>query len=138
MGKYIPPEKMTPQQILEQIDKEYKHWNHIANNGSQDPHWSDGCNMNLIRNHIIYWYSILATKPAELDKLSQVQEQQSEQLSLFSLNEKEVTETAEFQIRPLPPEVPNGYMIAGCEHSDRLSGRNQDSLVWGYKGQYQA
>ena len=133
MGKYIPPEKMTIEQILTEIENAYARWNHIANNGCQDPFWPDGCNMNLIRNHIIYWYSILETKKAaELEALTI---QQEDQLSLFSSGEQE---PAEFEIRPLPPEVPTGYMVSGCKYSDRLKDRNLLKLVWGYKGEYKA
>ena len=52
MGRYIPPEKITKEQIFKEIKAEYTRWNYIANNGSQDPFWPDGCNMNLIKNHI--------------------------------------------------------------------------------------
>lgn len=30
-------------------------WEHIRLMGSRDPFWPDGCNMNLVRNHIIYY-----------------------------------------------------------------------------------
>lgn len=134
MAKYIPPEKMTIEQILIEIENEYARWNHIANNGCQDPFWPDGCNMNLIRNHIIYWYNILATKrAAELDE--KAQEAQQEQLSLFM---EEPRDTIEYKIRPIPPEVPEGYMVAGCKYSDRLNDRRTTSIVWGHKGEYQA
>ena len=33
---------------------EYAHWRYIRKHGCSDPFWPDGCNMNLIRNHIIY------------------------------------------------------------------------------------
>lgn len=33
---------------------EYGHWRYIRKHGCSDPFWPDGCNMNLIRNHIIY------------------------------------------------------------------------------------
>ena len=35
------------------IWKEIEHWKDINQNGCSDPFWSDGCNMNLTRNHII-------------------------------------------------------------------------------------
>ena len=38
----------------EQIRKEIGQWKDINQNGCNDPFWSDGCNMNLTRNHIIY------------------------------------------------------------------------------------
>lgn len=37
------------------IRREIEHWKAINQNGCSDPFWSDGCNMNLTRNHIIYY-----------------------------------------------------------------------------------
>lgn len=39
------------------IRREIEHWKAINQNGCSDPFWSDGCNMNLTRNHIIYYQS---------------------------------------------------------------------------------
>ena len=39
------------------IHREIEHWKVINQNGCNDPFWSDGCNMNLTRNHIIYYQS---------------------------------------------------------------------------------
>lgn len=41
-------------QHCEEIRKEIQHWKDINQNGCNDPFWSDGCNMNLTRNHILY------------------------------------------------------------------------------------
>lgn len=35
------------------IRQEIEHWKAINQNGCNAPFWSDGCNMNLTRNHII-------------------------------------------------------------------------------------
>lgn len=37
------------------IRQEIKHWKDINQNGCNDPFWPYGCNMNLTRNHIIYY-----------------------------------------------------------------------------------
>lgn len=37
------------------IRQEIEHWKDINQNGCSDPFWPDGCNMNLTRNHIIYY-----------------------------------------------------------------------------------
>ena len=37
------------------IRQEIEHWKDIKQNGCSDPFWPDGCNMNLTRNHIIYY-----------------------------------------------------------------------------------
>ena len=50
--------KKTPEQELKELCKEIRneidHWEDINRNGCNDPFWSDRCNMNLTRNHIIY------------------------------------------------------------------------------------
>lgn len=49
----------TPEKIVksycQHIREEISHWKNINQNGCSDPFWSDGCNMNLTRNHIIYY-----------------------------------------------------------------------------------
>ncbi len=50
--KDSPEQKVK--QYCEEIRKEIQHWKDINQNGCNDPFWSDGCNMNLTRNHIIY------------------------------------------------------------------------------------
>ena len=54
--KCIPP---TPEQEISQLckdmAKELGHWKYLREYGGQDPFWSDGANMNLNRNHIIYY-----------------------------------------------------------------------------------
>lgn len=47
----------TPEKQLTELCSKLTHeratWNHINENGCNDPFWPDGCNMNLTRNHII-------------------------------------------------------------------------------------
>ena len=38
-----------------ELQKSFDRWEHINVNGCNDPFWSDGANMNLIRNHIYYY-----------------------------------------------------------------------------------
>lgn len=38
----------------ESIADSYRRWEHIYRFGAGDPTWEDGCNLNLVRNHIIY------------------------------------------------------------------------------------
>lgn len=33
----------------------YDRWEHLYQHGGSDPFWADGCNLNLVRNHIIYY-----------------------------------------------------------------------------------
>lgn len=119
MAKYIPPERMTVQQIQAELEREYQRWNHIAANGCQDPFWPDGVNMNLVRNHIIYWRRLLDERRSE-----------EAQVSLFE------SAAPAPERRPIPPKVPQNYMVAGCVYSDRLKGRYSQPLIWGRKGEY--
>lgn len=49
----------TPQiklkDFAKKIIEEVKHWNKEYKNGCSDPFWSDGFNLNLTRNHVIYY-----------------------------------------------------------------------------------
>lgn len=44
----------TAESIRADALKELERWNAIRKNGSNDPLWPDGVNLNLVRNHIIY------------------------------------------------------------------------------------
>lgn len=103
MGKYVPPEKMTEAQIRAELDQEFRRWEQISKEGCSDPGWPDGVNMNLVRNHIIYWYRLLR------DKLTG-----DVQLSLFEGGMDLSRE------RPVPPEVPNGYMVRNGKYPERI------------------
>ncbi len=41
------------QTLVKEIRGQYKLWADIAEHGCGDPFWEDGCNMNLVRTHII-------------------------------------------------------------------------------------
>lgn len=60
-----------------------------------------GVNMNLVRNHIIWWKSFIADKDAE-------------QLSLFG--------SGEIEDKPLPPIVPDNYVSPNSPTKDRFNG----------------
>lgn len=51
MGKCIS----TAEKFGKELRDSYERWNHILQNGAGDPFWEDGSNMNLVRNHIIYY-----------------------------------------------------------------------------------
>ena len=38
-----------------ELRSEYARWRELRDRGGTDPFWSDGVNMNLVRNHILYW-----------------------------------------------------------------------------------
>jgi hypothetical protein len=86
--------KRTAADIQADIDREYENWKYLHDHGGQDPFWSDGVNMNLIRNHIIYYRK----------ELAELENKEGIQCCLFDFEE-----IGEDQ-RPLPPEMPNDYM----------------------------
>lgn len=46
------PEKYV-EKLAERIKIDNSHWNAVLEYGCQDPFWSDGVNLNLIKSHII-------------------------------------------------------------------------------------
>ena len=42
-------------ECIEAMHESRDRWNEIRNGGCNDPFWPDGTNMNLVRNHIIYF-----------------------------------------------------------------------------------
>lgn len=39
--------------IIDELRKDYDRWNFLYVNGGSEPFWSDGSNLNLVRNHIL-------------------------------------------------------------------------------------
>ena len=71
--------------LLVELQKSYDRWNSIYENGGSDPTWSDGVNLALLRNHIIFWKK-------QIEK------------------EEPVLMDNEAYLRPLPPEISKDYM----------------------------
>lgn len=49
----------TVEELTEMLEERYERYEFVLENGSNDPFWADGINLNLIRNHIIYYKSRL-------------------------------------------------------------------------------
>ena len=98
--------KNTPEQQLKllcsRIIRERAIWNHINENGCNDPFWPDGCNLNLTRNHIISYKRDIA-----------------------ELCEKTGMTLPEEYFLKVPPEVDNNYManLKQKERVERLRGQ---------------
>lgn len=75
---------------------ESEHWKAMKYQGCNDPFWADGCNMNLIRNHII----------SDKESIREICEENGMILP------------AEYYI-PTPPEVDNNYM-ANLKQKERV------------------
>lgn len=82
------------------ISQEVERWKHLQEYGGSDPFWPDGTNMNLIRNHVIYYKRQCEEKlaPEEFPP--------------------------EYQLET-PPEVSNGYMA----RPDEIRKSAQQSLM---------
>lgn len=52
--KEITEFKLKLASLTVELEKEHLHWEALLQYGCQDPFWSDGVNMYLTRNHIIY------------------------------------------------------------------------------------
>lgn len=44
-----------PENLLEELEKAYAQWESLYKQGGSDPFYPDGVNLNLVRNHIIYF-----------------------------------------------------------------------------------
>ncbi|NBH15370.1 hypothetical protein D3Z36_14585 [Lachnospiraceae bacterium] len=80
----------------ESIISKIARWEDINENGCNDPFWQDGCNMNLVRNHVIYYKK----------KIEEI------------CAENGIAFPSEYYI-PTPPEVKNSYM-ANLKQESRI------------------
>ena len=95
------------------IQQEIEHWKDINQNGCSDPFWPDGCNMNLTRNHIIYYQSKIHEACTE--------------------NQLPLPEECYLSI---PPEVDNNYM-ANLKQKPRVERLRQlGRIMTGHTYQY--
>ena len=74
-----------------ELEKEYARWDEVFTKGGSDPFWSDGVNLELTRNHILYYKEQLA----------------KQENSLFGL--------PDIYYRETPPEVDSDYMARSDE-----------------------
>ena len=114
------PKERLKQTVKDCLER-YQHWQKLYEDGGSDPFYTDGANLALVRNHIIYWYDLLDERG-----LAEVQ------LSLFP------GESVAKDRRPVPPEVPDRYMVRDGKYPNRLSEQRWPNLVWGRKGEYHA
>lgn len=75
-----------PTDYAAELEKEYARWDEVFTKGGSDPFWTDGVNLELTRNHILYYKEQLA----------------KQENSLFGLPDVYYRET--------PPEVDCNYM----------------------------
>ena len=92
----------TADQLRAKLHESFDRWDYLLKHGCQDPFWPDGVNMNLVRNHIIWYYR-------QIEELAQ----EDTQMSLFG-------PTLRSTDRPVPPEVPDNYMAPNGDYPDRV------------------
>ena len=78
---------------LEELEKAYAQWESLYKQGGSDPFYADGVNLNLVRNHILYFKR-------------QIEETQP------------LYKNSEAYQRELPPQVEDGYMARAKEIRD--------------------
>ena len=88
------------EQLAEVIRESHEQWKRLRENGGNDPFWTDGVNLNLVRNHIIY----------------------GRRLCEEELQEGDYPE--EYYL-PLPEQVPPNYMVKSDEIRRKASERMQ-------------
>lgn len=79
-----------------QLIREYEHWEHFKKYGGSDPNYDDSVNMNLTRNHIIYY--------------------KNEMKNLYG---EDMGKYPEVYFRELPPEVEGQYVARADEIRDK-------------------
>lgn len=84
------------EQLAKVIRESYEQWKRLLENGGSDPLWTDGVNLNLVRNHIIYGCRLCEEE----------------------LQEEDYPE--EYYL-PLPEEVSPNYMVKGEEIRQKAS-----------------
>lgn len=105
--------KKTADQIVDacakNILREIAVWKNIQENGCNDPFWTDGCNMNLTRNHVLSY------------------KQQIRELC----EENNISLPEEYYL-PTPPEVENNYM-ATLKQKKRVKRLKQQGIQFSRK-----
>lgn len=79
--------KVSLEELIRDCEKEYSLWDEIHSNGCRDPCWPDGCNLNLVRNHIISYRKQIESYCAEKS-----------------------VESPPILLRELPPKLSDDYM----------------------------
>lgn len=80
------PPKEQISEYANQIIIELERWKDQYENGCNDPAWSDGVNLNLLRNHIIYY-----------------------KVKVMEICEQNMIDLPEEYFLPIPPYVDSNY-----------------------------
>ena len=94
--------------LTAELVREYDHWDQLYKNGGSDPFWSDGMNLNLVRNHITY------TK----NQIQELVEGERSEMSLFADSYPDIW------YKETPPMVPYDFMA----RADDIRAHAQEQL----------
>lgn len=94
MGK----KKEKEPDLEESLIKAYQNWENTRETGCHDPHYDDSVNLNLLRNHILYYKN-------------QMEEKYGEDLGKYP----------EIYFKELPPEMDRGFMVKAAEIRDKAA-----------------
>lgn len=97
--------RLSIEEVCREMRQSIQQWKDINQNGCNDPFWTDGANMNLVRNHIIY-----------------AQEQ------IRKICEENQTPLPEEYYFSLPPEVDMNYM-ANLKQKPRVERLRQTGRI---------
>ena len=74
-GKRTPSAEERLKDAIASCEERHRHWHELYENGTSDPFWADGVNLNLVHNHIRYYNKIIKDRIGKdaktaLDKLT--------------------------------------------------------------------
>lgn len=101
MGK--SKNKATLPGLSEALKKDFEGWDSLMRNGGRDPFYSDGVNLNLIRNHIIF----------DKRRIEAFINEENEELTLFPLTVPSIYK------RQTPDSVGEDFMVKSQEIQQR-------------------
>lgn len=90
MGK-----KKEKENLAEKLEEAFKEWEYLKEHGGSDPFYADGTNMNLVRNHIMYYKNRMVEEYG-----------------------RDYEKYPEIFYREAPPEVKDSYMARAGEIKD--------------------
>ena len=96
MAKKKKPAAEELQDLVKDCAERYARWTKLRTNGGSDPYWSDGCNLNLVRNHIKYAKHCIQEHCAKHNLVIPA-----------------------IYYRPLPPEMANDFYVVTGKHYQR-------------------
>ena len=103
MAKKKKTEEEELQELITDCAERYVRWTHLRTNGGAAPYWSDGVNLNLLRNHIKYAKNRIKE---HCDKHGMV--------------------IPAIYYRPMPPEMPKDfYVVTGKHYKRRMELKRQ-------------